>query len=33
VDELLDVEGMDEQRASELIMTAREPWFASEQQA
>jgi len=33
VDELLDVEGMDEQRASELIMTAREPWFAAEQQA
>jgi len=37
VDELLEVvegmEGMDEQRASELIMTAREPWFASEQQA
>lgn len=33
VDELLDVEGMDEQRASELIMTAREPWFASEQHA
>lgn len=32
VDELLDVEGMDEQRASELIMTAREPWFATEQQ-
>ena len=37
VDELLEVvegmEGIDEQRASELIMTAREPWFASEQQA
>jgi N utilization substance protein A len=34
VDELLEaVEDMDEQRASELIMTAREPWFASEQQA
>jgi N utilization substance protein A len=37
VDELLEavegMEGMDEQRASELIMTAREPWFASEQQA
>ena len=30
VDELLDVEGMDEQRASELIMTAREPWFAEQ---
>jgi len=37
VDELLEavegLEGMDEQRASELIMTAREPWFATEQQA
>lgn len=33
VDELLEVEDMDEQRASELIMTAREPWFANEQQA
>ncbi len=32
VDDLLDVEGMDEARASELIMTAREPWFATEQQ-
>ena len=27
------VEDIDEQRASELIMTAREPWFVSEQQA
>ena len=34
VDELLEVvEDIDEQRASELIMTAREPWFVSEQQA
>jgi len=32
VDELLEVlEGMDEQLASELIMTAREPWFAEQQ--
>lgn len=28
VDELLDIEGLDEQRAGELIMTARAPWFA-----
>lgn len=27
VDELLDVEGMTEERARELIMTARAPWF------
>ncbi|HBH35845.1 MAG TPA: transcription termination/antitermination protein NusA [Gammaproteobacteria bacterium] len=27
-DELLEVEGMDEKRAGELIMTARAPWFA-----
>jgi N utilization substance protein A len=27
VDELLDVEGMTEERAKELIMTARAPWF------
>src|SRR3569623_2790927 len=32
VDVLLGLEGMDEQRAGQLIMTAREPWFASEQQ-
>ena len=32
VDELMEVlEGMDEQLASELIMTAREPWFAEQQ--
>jgi N utilization substance protein A len=30
VDELLDIEGMDEERAGALIMTAREPWFAEE---
>ena len=27
-----DIEGLDEERASQLIMTAREPWFANEQQ-
>jgi len=29
VDELLDIEGMDEDKAAKLIMKAREPWFAS----
>lgn len=32
VDELLDIEGMDAERASQLIMTARAPWFAGEEQ-
>jgi N utilization substance protein A len=27
VDELMEVEGMDEERAGKLIMTARAPWF------
>ena len=27
VDDLLDVEGLDEVKAAELIMTARAPWF------
>ncbi|WP_330924114.1 transcription termination factor NusA [Candidatus Sororendozoicomonas aggregata] len=27
VDELLDIEGVDEKQAGELIMTARKPWF------
>ena len=27
VDELMEVDGMDEERASALIMKAREPWF------
>jgi N utilization substance protein A len=27
VDELIDIEGMDEERAGKLIMTARAPWF------
>jgi N utilization substance protein A len=32
VDELMVVDAMDEQRASALIMKAREPWFAAEEQ-
>ncbi len=32
VDDLMEIDGMDEQRAASLIMTARAPWFASEQQ-
>lgn len=32
VDELMDIENMDEERAAKLIMTARAPWFAEEQQ-
>jgi len=32
VDELMEIDDMDEKRAGELIMTAREPWFADEQQ-
>ncbi|HHH89476.1 MAG TPA: transcription termination/antitermination protein NusA [Aliiroseovarius sp.] len=31
VDELLEIEGVDEELAAKLIMTAREPWFAEEQ--
>ena len=27
IDDLLDIKGMDESRAGELIMTARKPWF------
>ncbi len=30
VDELMEIEGMDEERAAGLIMTAREPWFADD---
>jgi N utilization substance protein A len=30
IDDLLDVEDLDEQRAGELIMTARAPWFEDE---
>ena len=32
VDELMQVEGMDEDAAAKLIMTARAPWFAEETQ-
>ncbi len=32
VDELMEIEGMDEERAGKLIMTARMPWFESEEQ-
>jgi transcription termination/antitermination protein NusA len=31
VDDLMEIEGMDEKRASDLIMTARAPWFAEEE--
>jgi N utilization substance protein A len=31
VEEIKDIEGLDETRAAELIMTARAPWFAGEQ--
>jgi len=31
VDELVDIDGMTEERAAGLIMKAREPWFASEE--
>jgi N utilization substance protein A len=32
VDDLMDIEDMDEERAAKLIMTARAPWFAEGQQ-
>ena len=32
VDELMDIDDMDEERAAALIMAARAPWFAEEQQ-
>jgi N utilization substance protein A len=32
VDELMEIEDMDEERAAQLIMTARAPWFEEEQQ-
>jgi len=28
ISELMEVEGMDEERAGQLIMVARRPWFA-----
>ena len=33
VDDLLEIEGIDEQQAAELIMTARAPWFENEEQS
>ncbi|WP_317931494.1 transcription termination factor NusA [Halioxenophilus sp. WMMB6] len=33
IDELLDIDGMDEDRAGALIMKAREPWFADSDSA
>ena len=33
VEDIKDIEGLDEVRAAALIMTARAPWFAGEQQA
>ena len=33
IDELLDIEDLDRDRAGKLIMTARIPWFAAEQQS
>jgi N utilization substance protein A len=32
VDDLIDIEELSEERAAQLIMTARAPWFAEEQQ-
>ena len=31
IDELMDIEGMDEEKAGKLIMTARAPWFAEDE--
>jgi transcription termination/antitermination protein NusA len=31
IDELLDIDGLDKERAGKLIMTARIPWFATEE--
>ena len=31
IDELMEIDDMDEERAGELIMKAREPWFAEEE--
>ena len=33
VDDLLDIEDMTAERAAEVIMTARAPWFAEEEEA
>jgi len=32
IDELLEIDGMDEKRAGDLIMEARAPWFADEEE-
>jgi N utilization substance protein A len=32
VDDLLEIESMDEEQAAQLIMTARAPWFAEQEQ-
>jgi len=32
IDDIMQIDDMDEERAGKLIMTAREPWFANEQQ-
>jgi N utilization substance protein A len=32
VDDLIDIEGLDEEHAGQLIMTARAPWFETEQE-
>jgi len=31
VDEIVEIEGLDDERAAQLIMKAREPWFAEEE--
>lgn len=31
IDDIVDIEGLDEERAAQLIMTARAPWFAENQ--
>jgi N utilization substance protein A len=33
VDELMVIDGMNEEKAAQLIMAARAPWFADEQQS
>ncbi|KZZ46864.1 hypothetical protein A3755_17385 [Oleiphilus sp. HI0085] len=31
IDELMEVDGMDEEKAGQLIMTARAPWFENQE--
>ena len=33
IDELLEIDGMTEEQAGQLIMTARAPWFAESAQS